>query len=78
MPMLKVNNRYTLTLPGLGKIVPFSQLSQKTVTKTVRANLRKTYGISNVEVSCHASFLEGVWNGRCKINGIQYNYQIYP
>jgi len=76
MPKLTVENRFSCTLPGLGKIAAFESLSQKRITKVAREALRKTYGEPNVEVSCIAEFGASAWAGRCVIGGQPFKYRI--
>ena len=52
MPTLTVGNGFTTTLPGLGRNQNFPNLSEKRITKAVRAALRQKYGDEHVEVSC--------------------------
>ena len=56
VPTLFVTNGYAVRLPGLGKMQDFSELSDKRVTKSVRAALRDQYERDAVQVSCSASF----------------------
>jgi len=76
MAFLIVQNEYSSKLPGLGKIRPFPELSEKRITKAVRKNLRSKYGDINVKVSCKAFFFEGMWLGECEIVGKKYKYEI--
>ena len=76
MPVLIVSNVCQQNIPGLGSLVPFSQLSEKRVTMAVRDNLKASFGPSNVEVSCSASFKGGSWRGHCLINGKHYSYTV--
>lgn len=76
MPVLTVTNGHTANLYGLGQNVPFSQLSEKRITKKVREHLRGIYGHSNVKVSCSASLRNGVWHGACEVNGSGHRYVI--
>jgi hypothetical protein len=77
MPVLVVKGYLRKTIPGLGKIVAFNLLSQKRVTVTVRKILRATCGDTGVEVSCTASFQNGIWTGCCKIGGKRYPYTVH-
>ncbi len=77
MPVLTVTNGFSGQLPGLGKITPFRALSEKRVTKAVRQRLRDEYG-PGVEVSCQADVRDGVWQGTCWINGVQFRYRVLP
>lgn len=76
MPSLIINDKLKKEIPGLGNIVQFSSLSEKRITKAVRKILREYYGYNNVEVSCSATFRNGVWTGVCSINGYEYSYEI--
>jgi hypothetical protein len=78
MPMLRVSNDFNQEIPGLGKNTPFGSLSEKRITKATRECLRVKYGEASVEVSCSASFRDGVWTGRCWINGTEFVYRILP
>ena len=76
MTFLIVQNGYSSELASLGKIKFFSELSEKRITKAVRESLRLKYGYLNVEVSCSACFVNGIWRGKCKVNGEELNYKI--
>jgi hypothetical protein len=76
VPVLKVQNGYSVVISGLGKIRAFSQLSEKRITKAVREALRGKYGESSVEVSCTALFHGGSWRGRCEIDGREHEYYV--
>jgi len=76
MAFLIVQNGYSSKLADFGKIKPFSELSEKRVTKAVRKNLRSEYGDINTKVSCTAFFLRGMWYGKCEIIGKEYKYKI--
>jgi hypothetical protein len=76
MPVLTVANGHTANLYRLGQNVPFSQLSEKRITKRVREELRGAYGVQNVHVSCSASYINNTWQGECIIHGIRYKYTI--
>jgi hypothetical protein len=64
-----------LDIPGLGSQREFRQLSQKRITKAVRAALREQYG-TDVEVSCSATCNGGIWAGTCRVNGTSYSYRL--
>lgn len=76
MALLSVQNGFRTELPGLGKNKLMSKLGEKRITKAVRENLRLKYGYLNVEVSCSAYFVNGIWQGKCKINNEVFNYKI--
>jgi hypothetical protein len=78
MPTLIINDKVKKEIPGLGKIVKFSSLSAKRITKAVRNILREDYNYDSVEVSCSAVFRNGVWTGFCSINGHKFSYEIQP
>jgi hypothetical protein len=65
-----------MDIPGLGSQRAFRELSQKRITKAVRAALREEYGPDNVEVSCSATCYHGIWSGKCRINGTPYSYRL--
>ena len=67
MPQLHVSNGFTKEILGLGRYQGFSALSEKRVTKSVRAELRAKYGHDSVKVSCSAEFAEACWIGQCWI-----------
>jgi len=69
-------NGYQIPLLGLGKIQVFANLSEKRVTRAVREALRTRYGEENVEVSCAAKFVDGCWEGKCMVQGQDFEYQI--
>lgn len=50
MPTLTVGNGFTTTIAGLGRNQNFPNLSEKRITKAVRAALRNKYGHEHVEV----------------------------
>lgn len=78
LPMitLTVGNGFTTTIPGLGRNQNFPNLSEKRITKAVRAALRQKYGDENVEVSCAAAFESGEWVGACEIQGEPQGYRL--
>ena len=76
MPILIVPNICQQTISGLGSRIPFSQLSEKRITKAVRECLRASFGHSNVKVSCSASFEGSSWRGECSINESHYSYTV--
>lgn len=76
MALLTVKNGFRTELPGLGKNKSISKLSEKRITTAVRENLRLKYGYSNVNVTCSANFLNGIWKGKCKIYNEWFNYEI--
>lgn len=76
MPTLTVGNGFTTTVPGLGRNQNFPNLSEKRITKAVRAALRQKYGDENVEVSCAAAFESGEWVGACEIQGEPQGYRL--
>ncbi len=73
---LCVTNGFSTVLPGLGRNKPFKYLSEKRITQATRKALRKTYGKSSVKVSCSATFNNGRWRGKCRIQGSAYDYEI--
>jgi hypothetical protein len=79
MPILRVANGFTQTLPGLGKIQTFSGLSEKRITKCAREALREKYCPHiSVRVSCAADFDReaSTWTGLCWLNGEEFIYRI--
>ncbi|MCX6821991.1 MAG: hypothetical protein NTW30_04405 [Candidatus Aenigmarchaeota archaeon] len=76
MLILIVDNGFTAELPGLAKIQTFSKLSQKRITRAVRKKLREKYGDRNCEVSCGVEFSNSIWNGKCKINNMEYDFRV--
>ncbi len=76
MPVLRIGNGHIAKLYGLGKIRPFAGLSRKRVTKLVREHLRNFFGMSAIEVSCIATYSGHAWKGNCRINGLDYPYDI--
>ena len=75
MPRLTVGNGFTTALPGVGRNQSFSHLSEKRITRAVRAGLREDYGHQHVEVSCAAAFENGEWVGMCQIEGEPRQYR---
>jgi len=75
-PWLQVENGYTVSIPGLGKVRPFSSLSPQRVYRAVREALRGHYGESHVEVACIAFQKSGTWYGKCAINGQAYTWNV--
>ena len=73
MPTLVVANR-SFSIPGLGKHQEFSRLSEKRVTKAVRAMLREHF--QTIEVSCSASLVGAMWTGECLIEDVPYPYRV--
>jgi|SRR5712691_4630158 len=76
MPAPTVGTGFTTTIPGLGRNQNFPNLSEKRITKAVRAALRDEYGEQRVEVSCAAAFENGEWIGVCEIEGEPQQYQL--
>lgn len=76
MITLLVSNGYQTLLPQLGKIRGVLNLSQKRVTKAVREELRRQYGLPYVSVSCQAALAVDVWRGSCRIHGEDFGYSI--
>ncbi len=77
MPKLHVSNGFNKLLPGLGRITPFDELSEKRVSKCVREEaLRPHYGDRNVHVTCTPKYDGTCWRGECKINGKQEAFWI--
>lgn len=76
MPTLTIGNGFTATIPGLGRNQNFPNLSEKRITKAVRAALRDEYGDRRVEVSCAAAFDNGEWVGACEIEGEPQQYRL--
>ena len=76
MPVLVVPNIFKKAIPGLGSRVALNRLSQKRVTVAVRKILRERFDHTHVEVSCSASFQNGVWTGRCRIDDKRYSYTV--
>ena len=76
MPTLTVGNGFTTTIPGLGRNQNFPNLSEKRITKAVRAALRDRYGHDHVAVSCSAAFESGEWVGACEIRGEPQRYRL--
>jgi len=74
MSTLSVDNGYCTSLVGLGKIRGLDMLSQKRVTKAVREELRRNYGMPNVAVSCEATLASDGWLGSCTIHGKKFEY----
>jgi len=77
MPILFVDNGFSTELSGLAKIQKFSKLSQKRITRKIREVLWKEYGEENSKVTCDATYSNGIWKGKCKIYGTEYNFEIY-
>lgn len=73
---LEVTNGYEGTLLGLAKNKRLRDLSEKRITKAVRAALRLRYGVQCVTVSCTAIFSNEMWRGRCSISQVEYEYKI--
>jgi hypothetical protein len=76
MPILSVSNGYTSNIYGFGQRIPFLELSERWVTKKVKDQLRRAYGVKNIKVSSLASYINTTWQGECVINGIRYKYTI--
>jgi hypothetical protein len=76
MSTLIVGNGYQTSLPGLGRNRGFQNLSQKRVSKAVRENLRKHYGLLNVEVGCTPELASDGWHGSCKLYEEKFHYKI--
>ena len=74
MNSLTVTNGYVGDLPGLGRIRKLESLSEKRITKAVRAKLRLEYGDENVCVACKAILCEKGWRGRCTIDAEEFGY----
>jgi len=71
------NNGLPYQFPRLGTSKPLCQLSVKTITKSVRGALRRIFGPNNISVSCSATCINGIWHGKCSINGKQYQWEVY-
>ncbi len=76
MSTLTVSNGYRAPLLGLGRNRAIQNLSQKRITKAVREELRRHYGLSNVEVCCAAKLTSDEWRGSCKIHQEDLTYKI--
>jgi hypothetical protein len=76
MITLLVGNGYQTSLPRLGKIRGVLNLSQKRVTKAVREELRRQYGLPYITVSCAAALAVDGWRGSCKIHGEGFGFSI--
>lgn len=76
MSILTISNGYRVPLLRLGRNRPIQNLSQKRVTKAVREELRRHYGLSNVEVCCAAKLTPDGWRGSCKIYEEEFTYGI--
>jgi hypothetical protein len=74
MSTLTINNGYRASLVGLGKIRGLEKLSQKRITKAVREELRRNYGLSHVAVSCDATLASDGWHGSCTIHDKDFEY----
>jgi 23S rRNA C2498 (ribose-2'-O)-methylase RlmM len=59
----------------LARYKSLHELSEKRITKAVRDALRKQ-GCAGVEVSCSASLSGDVWVGKCRIDGISFDYRL--
>ena len=73
MPTLIVANQSFL-IPGLGRHQEFALLSEKRVTKAVRAKLREHF--RSVEVSCSAVLVRAEWKGNCRLEDVQWPYRV--
>lgn len=71
------HNSLPYQFPKLGTNKQLNQLSDKTVTTSVRRALRKIFGLNNISVSCSATYINGMWHGSCRINGNQYQWEVY-
>jgi hypothetical protein len=67
MSILILTNGYKASLTGLGKIRGLRGLSEKRISKAVREELRKQFGMQNVRVSCAAKLFADGWHGCCEI-----------
>jgi hypothetical protein len=76
MSTLIIGNGYRVPLLGLGRNQAIQNLSQKRITKAVREELRRHYGLSNVEVCCAAKLTSDGWCGSCKICHEEFTYRI--
>jgi hypothetical protein len=76
MPTLAIANGFTIAIPDLGRNQNFPNLSEKRITKAVRAALRDQYGEKQVEVSCAAVYVNGEWMGACEIDGEPLRYRV--
>jgi hypothetical protein len=78
MPQLVIRCLWTESLNGLSRRVPLEQLTEKTVSMTVRRHLRQRFG-DDVEVSCTVRFspAEDAWIGRCWIKKTEYEYRVF-
>ena len=77
MARLIVMGTQELEISNLGRNKSLYELSEKRITKAVRAALREKYGFGEVEVSCAAVLSRGrVWTGRCCVRGIETSYQL--
>jgi|GraSoi2013_115cm_1033766.scaffolds.fasta_scaffold79814_2 hypothetical protein len=76
MSTLTISNGYRVPLLGLGRNRAMQHLSQKRITKAVREELRRHYGLSNVEVCCAAKLTSDGWRGSCKIYQEDFTFKI--
>lgn len=76
MSTLTISNGYRVPPLGLGRNRAIQNLSQKRITKAVREELRRHYGLSNVEVCCAAKLTSDGWGGSCKIYHEEFTYKI--
>ena len=68
---------YRAELYGLGAYKPLEGLYPGRVSTAVRDKLRAEFGDGRVQVPCHADFVESKWHGRCKIDGVTIEYQVF-
>ena len=73
MPTLIVADQSFL-IPGLGKNQEFARLSEKRVTKAVRAKLREHF--QDVQVSCSAILAGAEWIGECRLEHVPHRYRV--
>lgn len=68
---------YRGELYGLAAYKPLEELYSGRVATAVRDKLRAEFGDSRVQVPCHADLIDAKWRGRCKVDGAEYEYQVF-
>jgi hypothetical protein len=64
-------------LYGLAAYKPLEKLYHGRIATAVRDKLRAEFGDSRVRVPCHTDLIDSKWHGRCKIDGSEYEYQVF-